>query len=114
VLGTGIDVCYLKENEKLYEKVLERRAIISEFPTGWHPAPGKSSGEEQNYRGNADRGGDCGWQTVWRVADYGAAGNGVWEKGVCGAGERDTGRELCAESTDQARREAGDRRGRCD
>jgi len=39
VLGTGIDVCYPKENKKLYEKVLERGAILSEFPTGWHPAP---------------------------------------------------------------------------
>jgi DNA processing protein len=32
VLGTGIDVCYPKENKKLYEKVLERGAIIGEFP----------------------------------------------------------------------------------
>src|SRR6202140_923770 len=39
VLGTGIDVCYPKENRKLYEKVLERGAIISEFPLGTHPAP---------------------------------------------------------------------------
>jgi DNA processing protein len=39
VLGTGIDVCYPKENKKLYEKVLERGAILSEFPTGSHPAP---------------------------------------------------------------------------
>jgi len=39
VLGTGIDVCYPKENRKLYEKVLQRGAIISEFPTGTHPAP---------------------------------------------------------------------------
>ena len=39
VLGTGIDVCYPKENRKLYEKVLERGAIISEFPFGTHPAP---------------------------------------------------------------------------
>ena len=39
VLGTGIDVCYPKENKKLYEKVLERGAIVSEFPTGSHPAP---------------------------------------------------------------------------
>src|SRR5947209_4858077 len=34
VLGTGIDVCYPKENKKLYEQVLERGAIISEFPPG--------------------------------------------------------------------------------
>jgi DNA processing protein len=39
VLGTGIDVCYPKENKKLYEKVLERGAIIGEFPLGTHPAP---------------------------------------------------------------------------
>jgi DNA processing protein len=38
-LGTGIDVCYPKENKKLYEKVLERGAIISEFPLRTHPAP---------------------------------------------------------------------------
>src|SRR2546425_1080440 len=39
VLGTRIDVCYPKENKKLYEKVLERGAIISEFPLRTHPAP---------------------------------------------------------------------------
>jgi DNA processing protein len=39
VLGTGIDVCYPKENKKLFEKVLERGAILTEFPTGSHPAP---------------------------------------------------------------------------
>jgi len=38
VLGTGIDFCCLKENKKLYEKVLERGAIISEFPQRTHPA----------------------------------------------------------------------------
>jgi DNA processing protein len=32
VPGTGVNVCYPKENRKLYEKVLGRRAIISEFP----------------------------------------------------------------------------------
>jgi DNA processing protein len=39
VLGTGIDVCYPKENKKLYERVLGRGAIISEFPLRTHPAP---------------------------------------------------------------------------
>jgi DNA processing protein len=38
VLGTGIDVCYPKENRKLHDKVLERGALISEFPLGTHPA----------------------------------------------------------------------------
>jgi len=39
VLGTGIDVCYPKENKKLYEKVLENGAIPSEFPMGTHSSP---------------------------------------------------------------------------
>src|ERR1700730_8882834 len=39
VLGPGENVCYPKETKKLYEKVLERGAIISEFPWGTHPAP---------------------------------------------------------------------------
>lgn len=39
VIGTGIDICYPKENKKLYEKVLENGAIVSELPTGSHPAP---------------------------------------------------------------------------
>jgi DNA processing protein len=40
VLGTGIDVCYPKENKKLFGKVLEKGATISELPTGSHSAPG--------------------------------------------------------------------------
>ena len=39
VLGTGINVCYPKENKKLYDRVLERGAILTEFPLGTHPAP---------------------------------------------------------------------------
>src|SRR5882724_2532505 len=39
VIGTGIDVCYPKENKKLYEKVLERGAILSELPLHTYPAP---------------------------------------------------------------------------
>ncbi len=39
VLGTGIDVIYPKENKKLFEQVEQRGALITEFPTGSHPAP---------------------------------------------------------------------------
>src|SRR5262249_19020734 len=39
VLGTGANVCYPKGNRKVFEKVLERGAILSEFPLGTHPAP---------------------------------------------------------------------------
>src|SRR5690349_6240031 len=38
VLGTGIDVCYPKENKKLYEKILERGVFLSEFPLRTHLA----------------------------------------------------------------------------
>jgi DNA processing protein len=37
VLGTGVDVCYPKENRKLDEMVLERGAIISDFRWGRTP-----------------------------------------------------------------------------
>jgi len=33
VLGTGIDVCSPKENKKLFEKVLEKGAILRELLT---------------------------------------------------------------------------------
>jgi DNA processing protein len=39
VLGMVSTVCYPKENKKLYEKVLERGASISEFPLRTHSAP---------------------------------------------------------------------------
>ena len=39
ILGTGIEGIYPKENKKLYEKVLERGALVTEFPVGSHPAP---------------------------------------------------------------------------
>lgn len=39
VLGTGIDVVYPKENKKLFARVEECGALISEFPLGTHPAP---------------------------------------------------------------------------
>ena len=40
IWGTGIDVVYPKENEKLAERILEAGgAIVSEFPLGTFPAP---------------------------------------------------------------------------
>ena len=37
VLGCGIDVCYPKSNEKLYRTIMEKGAIISEYPPGTSP-----------------------------------------------------------------------------
>ncbi len=39
ILGCGIDVIYPKENRKIFEEMVQRGAIISEFPMGTFPAP---------------------------------------------------------------------------
>ena len=39
VLGTGIDVVYPKSNRKLFEKIVEEGAIVTEFPMGTPPEP---------------------------------------------------------------------------
>ena len=43
MLGTGIDVCYPKENKKLYEKVLENGAISKRISDGHASLAGKFS-----------------------------------------------------------------------
>jgi DNA processing protein len=40
VLGCGIDRIYPPENQRIFEQILERNAIISEFPPGVEPLPG--------------------------------------------------------------------------
>lgn len=40
VLGSGIDVIYPRENEKLYSEICEHGAIITEYPPGSEPLPG--------------------------------------------------------------------------
>jgi DNA processing protein len=39
VLGSGMDVIYPRENQRLAEKIMESGALISEFPLGTSPAP---------------------------------------------------------------------------
>jgi len=39
VLGTGVDIRYPRSNAKLFEKVLEQGAVVSEFPMGTAPEP---------------------------------------------------------------------------
>lgn len=38
VLGSGVDVIYPKENMKLAETIIEKGALVSEFPSGTGPA----------------------------------------------------------------------------
>lgn len=37
VLGSGIDICYPPENKKLLEEIIEKGAVVSEFPLGTPP-----------------------------------------------------------------------------
>jgi DNA processing protein len=39
VLGSGIDVVYPREHEKLYELIIKNGAVVSEFPAGTAPLP---------------------------------------------------------------------------
>ena len=39
VLGSGVDVCYPESNRKLYERIPEKGAVISELEPGTHPLP---------------------------------------------------------------------------
>lgn len=39
VLGTGVDVCYPKENKRLYETIKEKGCLLSEYPPGTTPLP---------------------------------------------------------------------------
>lgn len=37
VLGCGVDICYPKQNLELYENLIERGCVISEYPPGTQP-----------------------------------------------------------------------------
>lgn len=39
VLGTGLDIVYPVENRKLYEKIIEKGAVVSEYLMGTPPSP---------------------------------------------------------------------------
>lgn len=39
VLGSGVNVCYPKENERLFEKIVEKGCIMSEIPINGAPIP---------------------------------------------------------------------------
>lgn len=41
VLGTGVDVIYPRRNRDLYESICHQGAVISEFPIGTAPHPGR-------------------------------------------------------------------------
>lgn len=55
VLGCGIDICYPKENLKLYLKLQENGGIISEYPPGIQPIAGNFPMRNRIISGMCDR-----------------------------------------------------------
>lgn len=47
VLGCGTDVCYPKENYRLYEQLLEKGGVLSEHPLGTPPIAGHFPGRNR-------------------------------------------------------------------
>ena len=41
VLGCGVNICYPSENKYLYSKMIENGGVISEYPPGTPPIPGR-------------------------------------------------------------------------
>lgn len=39
VMGCGVDICYPKENRKLYEQIIQEGLVVSELPPGTEPMP---------------------------------------------------------------------------
>src|SRR5467141_4917282 len=104
VLGTGIDVCYPKENKKLYEKVRSAARSSANFRCAHTP-------HRKIFRCEIASSPACRSEWWWkravqRVADHRALGHGVRQRSIRRAGERYTAREFRAEPTHQAGREA--------
>ncbi|MBR4760037.1 MAG: DNA-processing protein DprA [Lachnospiraceae bacterium] len=54
VLGSGVDVCYPKENRELYETLLQKGRIISEYIPGTEPVAGNFPMRNRIISGLAD------------------------------------------------------------
>ncbi|WP_066720407.1 DNA-processing protein DprA [Clostridium sp. Marseille-P299] len=39
VVGCGVDICYPKENRRIYDRILNKGGVISEYPIGTVPLP---------------------------------------------------------------------------
>ncbi|MEQ8200161.1 MAG: DNA-processing protein DprA [Syntrophomonadaceae bacterium] len=51
VLGSGIDVIYPRENQKLYHRIAENGIVISEFAPGTRPEPGNFPARNRTISG---------------------------------------------------------------
>jgi DNA processing protein len=55
VMGNGVDICFPRENQKIYDKILEKNGvIISEFPPGEPPSVGSFPARNRIVAGLSD------------------------------------------------------------
>lgn len=54
VLGCGADICYPAQNRRLYETLLEKGGILSQYPPGTQPQPGLFPPRNRIVSGLAD------------------------------------------------------------
>lgn len=54
VLGCGVDICYPAKNRKLYDRLLEQGAVLSEYPLGTPPRPMNFPARNRIVSGLAD------------------------------------------------------------
>ncbi len=54
VLGSGVDVCYPNGNRYLYNQIIERGGIISEYSPGRQPSPGQFPARNRIISGLSD------------------------------------------------------------
>lgn len=54
VLGCGVDICYPAKNRKLYDRLLEQGAVLSEYPPGTPPRPMNFPARNRIVSGLAD------------------------------------------------------------
>lgn len=54
VLGSGVNVCYPKENQQLYEQLIQKGCVLSEYPIDTQPYPGNFPLRNRIISGMAD------------------------------------------------------------
>lgn len=87
VLGCGVDVCYPKSSRVLYEEILERGSVVSEYPPGTQPIPGYFPAAQPHHI-RACPGGCCGGgKAAERIADHGGFCAGAGEGCLCHSGQ---------------------------
>ena len=55
VFGNGADICYPKEHEKLYEAIIKKGCIVTEYPPGTSPRPYNFPRRNRLIAGLSDR-----------------------------------------------------------